>query len=490
MLMGPSGFEWSKTFNRMALGAGQVANWLGVDGSLTPDIGNVSHLWQAEAVTVQDQGTETAQNLTSLAGVVSTTDPDFGNGLRNVLEFTTRNQWTAASGANPIPDPMDGTKSLLAGLVFRPDSLSGGDTLRNIFGHWQVSPTRGWHVSFFTSNLFPTSRLWWSDGSDDAINAPDVLVNGDPIVLLLNIDMSALLLKIISPFGIATIPITDVGDFDVASKSFLIGDNGISGWDGWLGFWAQAFTFEYLASLDGEIGLGNLERFLQFTDGILGNNFPTSGLVGHWDADLGVTLDATEVSVWADQSGNGNDWLRNVNGPSVASAVLNGHDAINFDGVNDLLSQAAFLSGSNDGEMMLLMRRTTTANRGSWSFGTGSNSHWMFSNSIYEDFASTLRITGVSHGGVFDLNEWGVYSVAKANAGNLKIWTNGEIRTDSVRTTGWNTTFYLGSGSSIGTTGGSLSFEGQIIEMAIWDRELSDVERWNAATWLKGKHGI
>lgn len=223
--------------------------------------------------------------------------------------------------------------------------------------------------------------------------------------------------------------------------------------------------------------------------------FPiTDQLKGQWDASVGVTGSAP-MTVWADQSGNGNDWLEDIGqsggGPTLSSSVLNGLDVVTFDGTNDKMIQTAFISGTTDGSMALVMRRTTTNNKG-WSvFGSSSTQpHFQFSNLIYETFGCTTRPAGVDDSGHFDLNEWGVYIVTKANGGNLIRYAN-TTQIDSVfASQGWATSFRLGCGQLGGTVGATNSFQGEIAEMAIWDKVISAGERTSVFDYFNAKFAL
>lgn len=70
-----------------------------------------------------------------------------------------------------------------------------------------------------------------------------------------------------------------------------------------------------------------------------------SAVVAWWRADLGITLNGSTVSAWADQSGNGFHLLQGTSGAqptySAASATYNNRPSLTFDGVDDQLQCAS-----------------------------------------------------------------------------------------------------------------------------------------------------
>lgn len=217
-------------------------------------------------------------------------------------------------------------------------------------------------------------------------------------------------------------------------------------------------------------------------------------LLGHWDPMEGVTGSAP-ITTWADQSGNGNDWLEDTGsggqGPTLSSAVLNGLDVVTFDGTNDKMSQAAFIVGSSAGSMSLVVRRTTTANKGWHLFGsTASQPHFMHGNLIYESFGSTVRASGVASS-AFDLNEWGVYTVTKGSGGFAIVRYANNVQFATQNTTaGWTGTFRLGCGNQGGAIGSTHSFQGEVAEMAVWGKVLSTQERTDVFDYWNDKFAL
>ena len=68
------------------------------------------------------------------------------------------------------------------------------------------------------------------------------------------------------------------------------------------------------------------------------------GLVGWWRADLGVTLNGSTVSAWADQSGAGNNVSQGVTGNqptfNASDAHFNGAPSFTYNGTSSVLTAA------------------------------------------------------------------------------------------------------------------------------------------------------
>jgi len=224
-----------------------------------------------------------------------------------------------------------------------------------------------------------------------------------------------------------------------------------------------------------------------------GSPFPvTDQLLGLWDPEAGVT-GGSPITVWADQSGNGNDWLEDTGsgggGPTLAASILNGLSVVQFDGANDKMSQSAFISGSTDGTMALVVRRTTTGNKGWHVFGSSTTQpHFMHSNLIYETFGSAARSTGVASSS-FDNNEWGVYLVTMVGNEMTRYANNSQFAQQTLSKQ-WQATFRLGTGNTGGAIGGTHSFQGEIAEMAVWDKGLDGTERTAVFDYFNDKFAL
>ena len=80
-----------------------------------------------------------------------------------------------------------------------------------------------------------------------------------------------------------------------------------------------------------------------FPDGVSPQTILGSSLKLWLDSDLGITLNGSNVSAWADQSGNGNHVTQGTAGsqPAYTTNAVNGHAELNFDGADDRLSGPA-----------------------------------------------------------------------------------------------------------------------------------------------------
>ena len=104
---------------------------------------------------------------------------------------------------------------------------------------------------------------------------------------------------------------------------------------------------------------------------------PSAGMVMHLTAQEGVTANANGVvSLWTDQTGNGNDLTVAPNrvGPDVVPGVLNDHDVVRFNGSNQALGREGFFglpTGANDRSVFMVVRYFSN-NSGGFAYGTAS----------------------------------------------------------------------------------------------------------------------
>lgn len=262
---------WSGSFANLPATVDGVRLALGVDGSLTPDIGDSSHLWQAEDLTSVDLGTLATEpfNMDLSSGVTQSTDPLFGGGTRDCIANAGAGDYigTDAGSAQRIPILQDGTEGLLAGCVIILDDQTGGDVSRSIFNQVSVGPVRGWSINCFTSTKTLQAKLYWASGASVTLTTTIDWVPGEAQLILLNIDPAAGKVKLITKDEVVEAAYADEGNY-VHQAAARMGYNNIAGWDSFQGKWAQAFTLQYSGSLDAQIGQANHTRFLRYADGL------------------------------------------------------------------------------------------------------------------------------------------------------------------------------------------------------------------------------
>ena len=220
----------------------------------------------------------------------------------------------------------------------------------------------------------------------------------------------------------------------------------------------------------------------------------TSGLVCHTKADAGITKDGSDfIEGWADQSGNGNDWLQTTGGikPLHVAAELNGLPVVRFDGVDDNMKQAPFLSGTAPGEIFAILKDNLAVNQ--------NQAHWFFSSipqiadllhftgdsKFYEGFGRDVRVSQAA--GFTVASGYGIYNVSSAGSSGAQIirWNGVEKNNSASGTSAWNASnFWIGGVSS------TWKFDGDYAEILIYDRVVSAGERTQIQDYLIARWGL
>ena len=221
------------------------------------------------------------------------------------------------------------------------------------------------------------------------------------------------------------------------------------------------------------------------------------------EADAGVYKDAGStlagngdaVQQWNDQSGNGNNVTQATSGnrPTFATAVVNGLPSVRFSAsASQFFDAGAPLSGATAGSLFVALKRNssppadgTSAGFMQWSTADAAPWYPWTDGHIYESFGTTARKdTGAASG----LATFRIYAVIAA----ASDWTNFLDGTQQFHTTS-NTVAFKTSGSTVGKSsdGGATGyFDGDIVEVILYDSALSSTDRASVTTYLAQKYGI
>jgi hypothetical protein len=217
-------------------------------------------------------------------------------------------------------------------------------------------------------------------------------------------------------------------------------------------------------------------------------------------ADAGVTKDANgAVSVWKDQSGNGNDAAQ----PSESSApifvdnAVNGRPVLRFDGTDDYLDVASSpgLAITGDIASFFVARFTDFATfRAIWGKTAGNvprpNDYYLLPNTgvprVYRgsDVGAVNQSTDGARvaAGVYVLLGFNQSGTTMTHYFNGQPSGTGQL---TVTPTDSGTPLKIGSRDDFVT-----KMKGEIAEVLIYDKALSDSERGAVAAYLGAKYGI
>lgn len=226
---------------------------------------------------------------------------------------------------------------------------------------------------------------------------------------------------------------------------------------------------------------------------------PASGLRLWLRADGGVSLSGTAVSQWNDQSGNNLHAAQGAGAsqPAYLTNVTNGRPAIRFDGSDDAL---ALPSGFNDfraGVTAFVVARP--AKVVPWArfidLGNGTQQN----NIVFGQKDSPLLVTywvyapdqtrgKVDAPNALALDRFHSFSVVETGAGSATIYRNGLAVGTGQTSVPRNV---LRTANAIGASGGASNdphFRGEIAEILLYNRALSDAERLLVEDYLNTKY--
>ncbi len=238
-----------------------------------------------------------------------------------------------------------------------------------------------------------------------------------------------------------------------------------------------------------------------FTSVIFGQsaiNIPSTGLALWLKADAGTPAAGSRVSIWSDQSSNHADasQANGVNQP-LATLSASGARVVRFDGASDFMSFVAPLNGLT-GATLILVASAAQDYTGDWN-GT-SNAPLFWNETAYWGCVhlSPFQTSVKYRFGTTQTNNLPAFTRPVSIGSGLSITTavkNGT--TESLFINGSNVLTQSGKYSTIngiagtGTLGrgyNSTYFAGDIAEVLVYRRALSDAERAQIESYLISKY--
>ncbi|WP_334318986.1 fibronectin type III domain-containing protein [Termitidicoccus mucosus] len=258
---------------------------------------------------------------------------------------------------------------------------------------------------------------------------------------------------------------------------------------------ATTYTYRLRAVKDG--------RTSSFTLGVTATTDdpqPVSSNLRLWlKADAGVVTDgAGKVSQWTDQSGRNNHASQNTadaRPQPVAAATPGGVPAVRFDGTDSHLSFGNLYtipSGSPSAEVFVVLRAQQGGTAGRYAFALSHHGGLKYPASdgvLSDDFGRLVNPVSLAVPNGVDLSGWHIYNAA--NGGASRDWVarlDGAIigRADSNGNPYWYPWSYLGRGAAYSNS----FWAGDIAEVLVYDRALSQEEREQTEYYLRSRHGF
>ena len=223
-----------------------------------------------------------------------------------------------------------------------------------------------------------------------------------------------------------------------------------------------------------------------------------SGLSLWLKADAGVTTSGSNVTAWADQSGNGNN-ATTIEGiqPTFVANTLNSKPVLRFDGSGQKMSLGSYIGGT-EYSIFIVCKNNDNVN-GSMFFWTTDENFGLYIASItaasYNASARNKFILSEADAGGGEGDSIIAWSSTAVNNnyfigtaiqnGGGKAYSNGSGGTDSLGTFGAENNFNL-----IGGYGFGYELDGDVAEIISYNRAVTGTERQQVEAYLNTKYAI
>lgn len=227
---------------------------------------------------------------------------------------------------------------------------------------------------------------------------------------------------------------------------------------------------------------------------------PTNGLQLWVKADGNLTKDGSNlVSTWSDESGNGNNATASGTArPLYVASALNGKPVLRFDGSDDRMSvpHQSSLSPSQI-TLVVVGKRTTPIGdwamflmKGGWGAGYAMGGLADLTPKHFAFWANTY--TGVNAGdarvAASTVNDSYKFFLGRYNQVAAELWIDGSLAASK------NQTIAISSGTGVLGIGsystGSYHLNGDIAEILIYNRAITDAEKTDIQAYIYSKYNV
>jgi hypothetical protein len=217
------------------------------------------------------------------------------------------------------------------------------------------------------------------------------------------------------------------------------------------------------------------------------------------DANRGITLAVSNVTTWADQSGNSNNAtpFAATNRPTYITNSVNGYPSLSFDGTDDELRVADNATlDLTQWHIFLVVRVALQKNFNAWLV-KGNDAQENYEILSYSDgnvhnpifFTDATRSFTSSAAGQVTVTEFNIIEYSYSSSVGRDVYKNNQnIITDNNNKTPANNNFELYIGNERGTTGRYVN--GSMAEVIMYNNTLNDAQRIITNNYLAAKYNI
>lgn len=199
------------------------------------------------------------------------------------------------------------------------------------------------------------------------------------------------------------------------------------------------------------------------------------------EADYGITLNGSNVSQWADKSGNNNHLLQATaaNQPTYATNQINGLPAITFDGTNDFLNLTSNIHiSTGDRTNVAIYKRNSTANQGIFTATSNDYAYLQIGALWFSGYNQYIS------GSTMTTGSWYVRTTAVTTNVSTDYYSNGA----NIGSSGANPDEFIYTiGSDLGSNG---YLNGQLYGLLVFGKKLSGAEMTLLNNYINGKVAI